>query len=342
MPAPALVKSWQFSVDNLIPVDTGSAAVNAKQMLAFKNALLGFGSNPMTVIGSSDGSTSGMDATDRWSAYTNLVQNSWIVLQDAQVNPKFQICFHLTGTGWVTNVAAATVQITVSRLAGFGTANGGTDGTTSARPTATDEDAKTGAALSTSATNVARRFYVWRSTDGQVTRAAFRNATAGSWEGWWEWGKPRVPRTLWTDPCYYRFGFLNSGLPSPWLIGTTNLQITAYKGSTKLTDINTHIAGPFGTGNSQSFPTALNQNNDWESPTDYDTYRLYLNSPSVAGSRGGIIGELFDLRTAPPAVTNGTRFPDTAPFTWIALSESATIPWIVPWNDTVGKFGVAP
>jgi len=342
MAAPTVIKTWQYSNDNLIPVDTGSAAVNAKQMFAFKNVLKNFATNPMTVIGSSDGSTSGMDGTDRWVTFSNLVTNSWIVLQDAQVNPKFQICFQLTGSGFTTNTTSATVQVTVSRLAGFGTENGGTNGTTTTRPTATDEDAKTGAAFTTSTTNVARRFYVWRSLDGQVTRAAFRNATAGTWEGWWEWGVPRGPRTLWTNPCYYRFSFPNAGLSVPWFTSLADQKLTVYKGTTKVTDAGLHIAGPFAVGNSQAIPAALNQNNDWESATDYDTYRLFINSPSVATAKGGIIGELFDMRTAAPVVANGTRFPSTAPFTWIALADSGGYPWIVPWDNSTPKFTAAP
>ena len=139
MAAPALVKTWQIEPDILIPVGASNLVERRQAMLAIVNNLIGFASNPMTVIGSGNGVTSGMDGTNRWAAESDLVNNSWIVLQDAQVNAKFQICIHLYSVWTASN--ACNIQIVVSRLAGFGTANGGTNGSSSSRPTATDEDA---------------------------------------------------------------------------------------------------------------------------------------------------------------------------------------------------------
>lgn len=338
MGAPALIKTWQFSVDNLVPASTSLQEIK-EWMLGIKNALIGFASNPLTVIGSSNTSTSGMDAVDRWTTTSDLLNNSWIVLQDAQVNPKFQICIQLT-MGW-TSLTTVQLTITVSRLAGFGTANGGTNGSTSARPTATDEDARSAIVLNGGNSSFAKRYYIWRSTDGQVTRILWRNATAGTWLGFWEWGKPRGPRTLWTDPCYWRFVFTSATILAPWQ--NTNERITAYLGSAKVTNIDSHIAGPFDAGNSGALPTATNQQNDWESPTDYDTYRIYLNSKIDVGAKGGVIGELYDLRTAQTVVANGTRLPSVAPYTWCAFADTPSgYPWILPWDSTVPKFTAAP
>lgn len=341
MAAPVLVKTWQIDADNLIPVGATNVAEARDMFLLFKNKLIGFATLPLTVAGSSNGTTFGFDAVDRWTTAADLVQNAWIVLQDAQVNPTFQICFQLIGAGWVTSGQTPQLQITVSRLAGFGAAAGGSNGNATTRPTASDEDARANMSWPASAASHARRLYFWRSTDGQVTRVLWRNVTAGTWYGLFEWGRPRVPRSLWTNPCYYRFGWNAGGLDAPWLLSASFL-VTAYRGSVKVTDINTHIAGPFSTFNANLIPAALNQQNDWESPNDYDTYRIYLNSPSVANAKGGIIGELFDLRAVPPVISNGIRMPDTAPYTWCAFGDAADYAWLLPWNNTTPKFTAAP
>ncbi len=340
MGAPALIKSWQFQVDNLVPVGASTAAEIAAQMLGVKNILKGFASNPVTVVGSSDGSTSGIDATDRWVTSANLVQNAWIVLKDAQVTSNFQFCIQLIGTGWTSNGVTPQVQITVSRSAGFGAASGGTNGNATTRPTATDEDARATINYPIN-TSHARRYYVWRSTDGEVTRILWRNATAGAWYGLWEWGKPRSPRALWSPACYWRFGW-SSSLGQPTQIGTSAFFVTAYKSTTKVTDINCQAALPFDSGNSSTLPAAVNQVDDWEGPNDYDTFRIYMNSKSVVGAKSGMLGELYDLRTAGNVMANGTRMPDVSPFTWCSFADATTQPWLLPWNDTTPKFTAAP
>lgn len=325
MSAPALVKTWQIEGDILIPGDSTIYVERKTTMLRIVNELLGFASNPATVIGSNNGTASGMDATNRWSTIADLNNNSWIVLQQAGVNAKFQILIFLDA-----NWASGTPQFTiyVSRAAGFGTANGGTDGSTSTRPTATDEDlALNGSNLPGAGTTVATRLYVWQSTDGQMTRVLLRNATTGAWSGSWEWGKPRNPRTLWTNACVYRFH--STVLGDPNAVAT----YVGFLGSTQVTSVRTVTAKA----------AVLAQINDWEGVNNYDSYRLYLSSQTVAGAKGGIIGELFDTRVCDAVVPNGTRMPDGGPYTWCAFGDSSQLTWLLPWdNTTTPKFSAAP
>jgi hypothetical protein len=135
MASPSLSKNWirRGTTNNI----KGTDALSNGQKVIFEisSALSDSG---WTCSGSSNSSTSGMDGSNRWSTYTNLVwgtgAHSWIVRRQTAITSKFEICFDL-----VSSTTCSTITIVISPNNGFGTANGGTDGSTSARPTATDE-----------------------------------------------------------------------------------------------------------------------------------------------------------------------------------------------------------
>ena len=85
MAAPGLVKTWQIEGDNLVPTDSTIYIERKTLLLGIINKLIGFGSNPMTVIGSNNATASGMDAVNRWATIADLNNNSWIVLQQAGI-----------------------------------------------------------------------------------------------------------------------------------------------------------------------------------------------------------------------------------------------------------------
>lgn len=327
MAAPSLLKTWQIEGDNLVAAVDGYAE-RKTTLLGIVNKLIGFASNPWTVIGSNNASASGMDAVNRWSSISALNNNSWIVLQQAGINAKFQLCIFLNAN-WSSGVPQVT--FVVSRLAGFGTANGGTNGSTSARPTATDEDVQTANVFGVNGASAkAYRFYVWQSTDGQVTRVLLRNATDGAYNMFFEMAKPRNPRTLWTDACYYRFSGAITLIGPPVANAAAT---TAYLSTTKVNTVAIYTARN----------AALNQINDWEGPNNYDTYRCYLGSYTLAGAKGGIIGEMFDCRYADLVVANGARLPNGGPYTWCAFTDAGAPGWLLPWdNTTTPKFTAAP
>jgi hypothetical protein len=135
MASPSLSKTWirRGTTSNI----KGTDALSNGQKVIFEisSALSDSG---WTCSGSSNSSTSGMDGSNRWATYTNLVwgtgAHSWIVRRQTAITSKFEICFDL-----VSNTTCSTITIVISPNNGFGTANGGTNGSTSARPTATDE-----------------------------------------------------------------------------------------------------------------------------------------------------------------------------------------------------------
>jgi hypothetical protein len=174
-------KTWQFDINQTAFHGASAQVTHENMLLALKESLIGFSSNPWTVIGSCDGTSSAMDGTDYWQdaqddCNWSTGAHSWIVLQQSGINPKFQVCFDLDDSSYTD------IIIVVSPVEGFGSANGGTDGSTTARPTATDENVIANGSDWTagSTTNYNYILNVMQSTDGACTRGCilYNNITA--------------------------------------------------------------------------------------------------------------------------------------------------------------------
>lgn len=133
MALPTLVKTWQYSVNNVQTIGATVEESVDKLLLQIKNSLIGFASSPWTVVGSSNGTAAGMDAVDRWSTVADLVHayagtaHSWIVLKQAALSgSNFQLLISCDNSG------AYTCSFRVSYNDGF------TGGSVTDDPTATD------------------------------------------------------------------------------------------------------------------------------------------------------------------------------------------------------------
>jgi len=208
---PSVVKTWQF--DENVLVGAGSETdTNRTQMLAMKDAMVGFATSGWTVIGSSDSVASGMDATDRWSVIGDVVAgdpgnaHSWIVLEQpgiqfaGKTNP-LQLLMTMNGAVSGPNHIARSFVISVGD--GFGTANGGTDGSTTTDPTATDQWApQWRSTFISGGTHGAARQTVMQSTDGKITRVIIGDTNVG--ERWWSIETPIMPAGLtWATPVVF-------------------------------------------------------------------------------------------------------------------------------------------
>jgi hypothetical protein len=148
MALPILEKTWQHNVNNQL-TGTGVPADMRRIMRSLKNAMKGYdnSNNPIadwtngfTVLSSCEGSVFGNgDGIDRWLTDNDLVgissEHSWIVLQQSAINAKYEVCFDLR----TEDSFQRSLNVIWSSSAGFGTANGGSDGTLTSRPTANDE-----------------------------------------------------------------------------------------------------------------------------------------------------------------------------------------------------------
>jgi hypothetical protein len=173
---PTIQKTWQISANNrVVAADKDDMA--AYVMLAIKNVLVGFASNPLQIVACSDSTVvpDYWDGVDRWNSYTDLVHatagnpHSWIVFERAD---GAQVCIDFTN---VSNCNDADFVFSAN-----GSFSGGSN---TNRPTAGDACAafqigSTGSADKTwfgpYTTDFINDvvFHVWNSSDGLIQRIA--------------------------------------------------------------------------------------------------------------------------------------------------------------------------
>ena len=168
MALPSLEKTYEFLANQSFG---GEDSINdhRKGLLAIKDALIsGSFTAPWTVAGSSDATTGGMDAVDRWSLFTDLswgetdvVARSWIVFETTGGR---QLLVECRGSGGTS--------VKYLKLRSYNSAGGlFTGGSSTARPTATDEQRHLNIEdwLAGQTTAQAYKFHVIKSTDGENT-----------------------------------------------------------------------------------------------------------------------------------------------------------------------------
>lgn len=197
MPLPTLEKTWQFAhVSNAL---SGNRATDLKDVVfGVKNAVKAFGTNPLTCVGSSNSVSANMSGTDLIATLGDIVfasgsnPHSWIVLEMVS---GAQICID-----W--NVAFIDyLIILVSPAAGF------SGGSTTARPTAADEqlilsDSFQGQ-LGNDTSGGQVRSHVMLSTDGSCLRVI--NANNGAPGGFLLVDQAMSPVPGWTVPTVAAF-----------------------------------------------------------------------------------------------------------------------------------------
>lgn len=178
MSLPTPVKTWQYNVNNLGAASGASGITFTRNVLFFlKNGLLGFASGAPTIGYSCNGVTAGTvnDGVDRWTTTANINPNapgsahSWFVFKQPGVASGFQYLISAEVIGSLNS--ALTLSCWASPSAGF------TGGTTTARPTATDEVAAVNTTAPTyfgggtgTSTSTAYRMHLMQSTDGSCMR----------------------------------------------------------------------------------------------------------------------------------------------------------------------------
>lgn len=198
MALPVLTKTWQFSVNNSTGLGAGTALdINRTWLRTMKDAMTSFASSPWTMQYSCNSTTAGTagDGVDRLTTNANLVwanpgtAHSWMVLRQTGVATNLELmisCENASATGVI-------IRMVVSPSAGF------TGGSTTLRPTATDELTLYSGNWGTLAVT-AVRWHLMQSTDGQCTRMVAY--TGGVIAGSFLIEKPASPTTGWTNPSF--------------------------------------------------------------------------------------------------------------------------------------------
>ena len=199
MALPTLEKTWQHDINNVLSAAnyTGTNAIGRQILLAIKNAMIGFATNPWVVVRSCDSSTA--DNSDLWTDTTKIVganpgsPRSWMVLQQDGLGSGFQLLIDYVST----QSYYASMQLHVSP------ANGFTGGDATNRPTATDEiTVGTAFEFNPGSITSAGRIHVMQSTDGECTRIVHTHnySSVNYAQLLWTIEKPKSPVAHWTPP----------------------------------------------------------------------------------------------------------------------------------------------
>lgn len=315
MALPTIEKTWQYSVNNVFRSTGVLLSDNRRFLRAFKNVLIGFGSNPWTVAYSCDSVAAGSagDGVDRWAVDTNLVwaaaAHSWIVLKQAGVASNFQIVIDLNLA--VAQSYQATIAFSVN--AGF------TGGTTSARPTATDQVVVLSAASWAGQTTIWDGvLHVMQSTDGQCTRA-FLMGGAGAAKMTFIADRPKLPPAAWTYPAVFSW---STSAPTYALYNDVAKIYGYYSNDLIAMNATSESVASAAVGE-----MALGQYDEIADAWPILPIRLASETP---GKRGHY-GQLFDMWWTSTLLNDGMTFPDGTSRTHCKLAGNV----VVPWNGTV-------
>jgi len=312
MPMPTLAKTWQFSI-NQQTANSGSVETNTDTaFLLIKNALKAFGSGAWTVVGSSNGTTAGIDGVDRLSTIADIVHNnaasahSWIVLKNTGLGSNFQVLFAFDSSNpyqWT---------IITSPSAGF------TGGSITANPTTTDgfTHLSVGSFWPSSAAALVSHTMV--STDGECTRVVVYSANAVVGGLFFE--KAQNPSTGWTIPVWCRVA-----------VGSTSLNVTSWAsvasnygsraGSTNFTGF--FLSEGTNAGLAYSTTDVGTVANQLDSTWPLFPFGLCSQTPGVKGRHGNV----YDLWCRPSGVAVADTFPNDPALRRLVAFGELVFPW---------------
>lgn len=342
MPLPAFVRTWQFQVSQAIAASGVALTTGRNLMLAAKNSMLGAGAwtdaaNAATVSTnnfvtdySCDSVTAGAagDGVDRWAINTNLVwaasgsAHSWtIVKQTALTGGALYVCIDLN------SASVNQASVVISRV-GF------TGGTTTNRPTATDEVVCLSVAnWGMSSADAAQNLSVEKSADGKAIRLIF---VRGGWAvGLWFFEEPTTGLT-WTQPLFaYAFGTSTTAPGSSQLVFANFYTSANFFSIVAGNPLKGTLATPvYATATTLVLGTqavANDINAEWPlmqaSGLVKDTYTY--NSAIMDGVKGRV-GAMVDLWWVPTALGEGDKMPAAGTANVWVLGDLA-----FPWNTSV-------
>jgi len=297
-------KTWNFI--HAVAQESGADLTNQVQLFNVKQGLIS-GLGAWTVAGSSDASTAGMDAVDRWVDYTNVVfstgNHSWIVLEQSGIGSGFQVLIQCD----YSSSATENIHVFVSYTGAF------TGGTISARPTAIDEVALH-SGLWSSGTNARYSTYVAKSSDGECSRVFFFRD--GVFNRIWFLDAPKNPEAYWTQQWY---GTIAASPSLSNFHGGSNLTTEI---SSTVVELFCNCEGQLGFGGlieRDSYQVPDRAGNWYVCPITF-----MIDSFAIRG----LPGSPYDLWLIPQSLPTGEYMRGVgSPFDFVVLQ-----PFLVPWD----------
>lgn len=320
MALPALSKTWQFDVNA-----AAASGVDA-HWLRVKQSMTGFGTLPWTVVGSSNSVAAStgfpMDGVDRWTTVGDVVianspsVHSWIVLKQTGISA--------AGQGFQVLIEPRTssqITVVVSPSAGFGSL---ATGSTTTRPTATDEYVIASSALSLGqlGAGLVSRVHCIQSTDGQATRVfAFHGGLCLMVLAF---DKPKNPVSGWNNLPWFALCANTGALTEMATYATFNTANTSAFAKQGATAFNPYLTVEG--FNALTMGAGVTFSNDLDAAS-YPICPIGLVSTTV-GARGRH-GEVFDMWFGSTIIPSGDNYPGDASKQFVQIGHL-----IIPWNGT--------
>jgi len=328
MTFPTLAKTWQFIPNYAITATGTPLGTNRTILKQLKDAFTTTAnwvnssnasitpSNMWTTRYSCNSTVAGSagDGVDRWSAITDLVfanagsAHSWYVFRHTAIDTNCELL--LSCEGLASN--AQNITLVLSPSAGF------TGGTTTARPTATDEivvinNTTWGGVVNTD-TNV--KLHIMKSSDGQCWR--FFVANGGQINTAILVEKAAALHGSWTHQAV-ALGLGTSGATN--ILTQGNLNTTASINGRGASNMTMYLAGPG--ANNALLNAAITTPNDLSLEWPFLSQQLY----SITASNRGVHGYLQDIWYGSTTTVSGSTCPTTGTQHQFVQFGSLLLPW---------------
>lgn len=326
MALPVLTKTWQFSVNNTTGAFVTLIDANRTWVRSVKDALLAFASSAWAMRYSCDSVTAGSagDGVDRIMTNAGLVwatagsAHSWMVLRQTGIATNYELLFSCEPASSAGNTTGNSLTLVVSPSAGF------TGGTTTARPTATDEIVLFSAVswgIGVGTTPI--RWHAMQSSDGQCTRII--SYVGGTLQNVILLDKPTNSASGWTNPSM-SYAALTTAL-TPATLGATTGSFRCRIGGT-LALLSLSAEGLIGGIVNTTFPT----NTGWgniANEVSGEWPMLPLGAVSVTAPVRGRMGQFQDMWTGSAGANTGDTYPSGASNQFAQFGAL-----ILPWNGS--------
>lgn len=338
---PVLERTWQFDVNNIIGGETTQAGgsddapeYRKNLILAVKNTMIGFASNPWTVAGSAsfDTGVGAMDAVDRWGGIVDIrwvdnrsAQRSWIVLENSVLGLQLVFdCYNSNNRdGYLADVFVTPVATPF------------TGGSATARPTSAAEiqvlngdtagvGGVWGSGQEAVASNTSYAMHAMHSADGVATRiVAFIGGTPCFW---WLFDRVEEAMGVLTNPWVVRMTQEDASISSSLTVQSNHLAPRAVGARNDGVAVNYYLAMPVSNTMNTNFHAEISSANPYDG-------RLPIPDVGVGSESGGwegFHGQLYDLWWATETTGyNGRGYPG---------STNAQIQFgelVFPWDGSV-------
>lgn len=305
-------RTWQYLVNQRV-TQTSSTDVYAGVLLAIKNGLKsGTFTTPAQIIQTCNAVT--VSSSDNLFSITDFVWGSsgtitWFTMKFPGLGTNYQVCFSCSGSS-----SRNAMVVAISPSAGF------TGGTTSARPTATDEVVIASTWAPASWLSLSSLVHIMQSSDGKAIRVIVNNNgltnvfmmfdTVGNTDTWWTIPVVAVVKGGGTNQIDYGSFYNIPGLKS-YASGAISLYLGTLSWAAQAAGVR------ITTSNSRT--------------SKYIVTEMGVASETASPATFGVHGKMVDLWWGPSAGTvEGQTAPEDGSYQYVQFGHM-----VFPWNGTL-------